>query len=76
MNQYKHLQKNILRQHDNLIFELKQATKEGIDLEKSGRYSKVIKEIKLQKSYERTIKLVTYINSEDLHPNGLDNLWK
>jgi hypothetical protein len=59
MHHYKNLQKNILRTMEGLISSLRKAREEGILIEKSKKYKEILEKVKANKSYERTIKMVT-----------------
>ena len=58
MHQYPNYHINILKSYENQIKSLQDAREEGIQIEKSKKYSKILKNVKEQKSYERTIKMV------------------
>ena len=61
MHSYSKFHLNALKQYEKQIMSLHQAREEGIQIEKSKKYSKILETVKEQKSYERTIKMVKYL---------------
>ena len=62
MHTYQNFHINLLRQYEEMIISICKAREEGIQIEKSKKYSKILEYIKEQKSYERTIKMVNRLS--------------
>lgn len=63
MHRYPNIHRNTLRSIEKKIMSLQKAREDGILIEKSKKYSEILEEVKEQKSYERTIKMVGKIKS-------------
>ena len=61
MHLYTNFDLNIIVNYETKIDSLKEALENGVDISKSEKFSKLVEDIKEQKSYERTIKLVSFL---------------
>ena len=58
MRRYEHFHMNVMKRHDEIITKLIIAKNEGIDIVNDKKLKAYKNEIKVHKSYERTIKMV------------------
>lgn len=68
MRRYEHFHMNIMKRHDETIHKLIKAKQQGVNIDKDPKLKALQDEIKVRKSYERTIKMVTRLMS------GLDKI--
>ena len=58
MHDYKYFMLNVLARYEEQVRDTQRALREGLDLEKSEKYKGIVEQIKIQRGYERTIKMV------------------
>ena len=58
MHQYDDLMLNVLIEYQRQVQQVKKAIEDGLQMDKSEKFKAMAKEIKIQKGYERTIKMV------------------
>lgn len=58
MHDYKYFMLNVLANYEEKVRDTQRALKEGLKLESSEKYTAIVEEIKVQRGYERTIKMV------------------
>lgn len=70
MHQYDDLMLNVLVEYQRQVEQVQKAVQDGIQMDKSEKFKAMAKEIKIQKGYERTIKMVILSGWQDCSPDS------